>query len=1020
MYTAALVIGVGGTGRWVLTHLRSRLLADGRLAGADPAALDAVKLLGFDIDSQNVYEFAGHSLAESEVQYSTPELADVIHNIRDNRDNDHNARYQEIREWISQEDAEAYDLALLNDFMDSGAGQMRQWGRLGVVLAQGLYERIRTIVGTLAKGGRVDVFVTGSLCGGTGSATLFDVAAIVHDVLQYVAPDTRNVSGVFLLPAGLTSTVSSAEFPWLEACAYASLRELDRFQRGSLHNTLKHNGREIVLRNRLFSTCYLLDGVREQVGGTVQDVINTQADHGVDAAMGDLIYSYLNPASGSRLNSDAGNDVSHMGGNHPFKYSKFGVHTLWSPLPLVQRSLVIDDALAVLDALTAPTAQAINTGLVATPETSFEGKDGKRTVFNAQVFQAIGQRAVRAPRWSEVLPWLLPADPKQKPKTPAKPDFAHEFPNIRRFRTPYENATVKPRVDDLLRRHLDEIRDLSADHRAPLIRDFRTYLLVQCQRITNEPSRKGGLARARGALVEMETAARTLRERFTSLNEEEAKAGRLATLRLNYADARTALDNNSIRRDAANQRELFEAAYRLIDAELDAQTRSVLIELMEELERTITNVCDDEISTWQQTLEELSAEARQASSELDRIWAEHKAVVVRTVLLNRHSGLEREVRQQLTEQIVARVPRGRRSMITSPAAAFVEEQTSWSVAPDPLSGTETITLRGPWRREGRIELTDLITALEAQYALVLQTPFGKAVEHAAQSVESLAAELRDKSGMLASGAQEATRPPHPLPIEDIEVFGPWGDGTPATNLLRRELVSRGIPATAFEDVLSLRAADPDAARDVPLNQNLWALRTYHGVSIDGFGKTDGLRRRYLELRGGEKPLHIFPEEQAAVVLEKEIHELIRSGEMSWDGGLLGPEAASLAKGRRLLRQVVLVLAGDSLKWVYDRVDDVGEWSLDRAGAASLVVARGPKAAILIPTLLQHTNDSSPMSQRVVEAMDLAARAAQHHEDADTTAAIEHIAAGKVAKFGLDGLSDDVALMLRISATALLR
>ncbi|WP_069166472.1 tubulin-like doman-containing protein [Nocardia altamirensis] len=1028
MYTAALVIGVGGTGRWVLTHLRSRLLADnGRLDGADPSTLGAVKLLGFDIDSQNVYEFAGHSLADSELQYSTPELAEVVHNIRDERDNDPRARYQEIREWISQEDAQAYDLALLNDFMASGAGQMRQWGRLGVVLAQGLYERIRTIVGGLAAGGQVNVFVTGSLCGGTGSATLFDVGAIVHDVLHYVAPGTpRSMCGVFLLPAGMTNTVSAAEFPWLEACAYASLRELDRFQRSSLHNTLKHNGREITLRTRLFSPCFLLDGVREQIGNTVQDVINTQANLGVDAAMGDFIYSYLNPASGRRLESDAPNAVTHTGGNHPFKYSKFGVHTLWSPLPLVQRALAIDDALEVLDTLMAPAAQKGSAGLIATPEISFDGKSGKRTVFNAQVFQAtgayLGKQAARAPRWPEILPWLLPADPQQKPKIPSKPDFTYEFPNIRRVKTPYENATVKERVDRLYHRHLDEIRGLTGEHRGPLIRDFRTYLLVQCQRIANEPSRRGGLARARAALVEMETAARALRERFTRLNEIEAQAGRLSALRLSYADARTALDSSSARRDASNQKELFEATSRLIDAELDAQTRSALIEFMEELERIIATVCDEEINTWQWKLEELNAFTRQASSELDRIWAEHKAVVVRTVLLDRHSGLEREVRQKLTEQILDRVPQDQRSTITSPATAFAEEQTNWTVTLHPHRGTETIMLRGPWRLESgrRIELVDLIAALEAQYAFVLETPFGKALDHSAKSVESLASELRDKSSLLASVAQEAKRPPDPLPIDDIELFGPWGDGTPAMSLLRTELVSRGVPAAAFDDVLSLGAGDPEAARGVPLNQSLWALRSYHGVSIDGFGKTDGLRRRYLELRGGEKPLHIFPEERAAVLLEKEMHELVRNGELSWDGGLLGPEAASLAKGRRLLRQVVLVLASNMLRWVYDRVDDIGEWRLYRTETTPLVVARGSKASMLIPTLLEHASDPSPMNQRVVEAMDLAAKAAQQHHDDNTTAAIEHIAAGNVAKFGLDGLSDDVALMLRITAAALLR
>jgi hypothetical protein len=888
MYNSALVIGVGGTGRWVLTQLRARLLATpGRMPEQPTESLGAVRLIGFDIDSQNAYEFAGHALDESELTFSTPEIAEVITNIRDVPDGDGRARYHEVREWISQRDAASYDMALLNDFMENGAGQMRQWGRLGIVLARSIYDRLRTMVASLAAGGRVDVYITGSLCGGTGSATLFDAAAIVHDMRQSVAPRTAaRMIGVFLLPAGMTHDVQAAEFPWLEACAFASLRELDRFQRSGGRNRLRHNGREIVLNRRLFDLCYLLDGVREQHGGAAADVINSPARVGVDAAMADLIFGYLDPASGQVLDSDATNIAAQIGGDHQAKYSKFGTYTLWSPLPLVQQSLAVDDALEAIGALTRQVPTDAAPSLVATPEASFDDGGTRQTVFNAQVFLAarryLNDRNQRAPRAAEVLPWLVPANPQERPRIRPKPDFANrEFPDIKRLRTPYENPEVKQRVDQLVNQYLSDIRALTETHRPRVLDDFRTYLLVQCRRLAAEPSRQGGLARARAALIELETTATNLRQRFVQLNELEAKSGRLNELRVAYKTAQNEMDDNRRFDDAVEQRNLFEAANRLMDAEADASARGALIGLMGELVATTDEVRDKVIYGWQRTLEDHAAQARQLSAELDRVWAEHRSVVVRRVLLDRHSGLEQAARLELTERLLANVSAEQRTTVTSPATAFVEQQLAWAVGRTPDGKQHTLTLRGPFVAGNQvIRLADILAALAASYDFVLAKPLGEALAHCSVNPAELATEIRRKSGLLASSAPEPTRPPEPLPLESTLVFGPWGDGTAHVQQLKAELAGQGFAQGGFQDSLQLTAADPVAARDVPLNQTLRVLHTYHGASIDGFGKTDSLRHRYLSLRGGEKPLHVFPEERSASQIEQQLADLIRSGRIS--------------------------------------------------------------------------------------------------------------------------------------------
>jgi hypothetical protein len=986
--------------------------------------LGAVRLIGFDIDSQTAYEFAGHSLDEAELAYSTPEIADVINNIRNVDEGDRTARYPEIREWISKDEAEAYDLSLLNDFMASGAGQMRQWGRLGVVLAKGLYDRIRTNVSGLAKGGQIDVYVTGSLCGGTGSATLFDAAAIVHDVLGKVAPNTSaRMVGVFLLPAGMTHDVNQAEFPWLEACAFASMRELDRFQRSTSRNRIKHNGREIVLSKRLFDLCYLLDGVREQEGEVVQDVINSKASVGVDAAMADLIFGYLNPASGPMLNSDATNAASKVAGSHPYKYSKFGTYTVWAPLPLVQRSLAIDDALEVLAALTDPAVAGTAPSLVSTPELTFDDGGQNRTVFNAQVFLAasryLNDRNSRTPKAAEVMPWLLPANPQAKPKVPAKPDYANrEFPDIKKLRTPYANPEVKQRVDRLLNAHLAEIRNLTQAHRSQVLSDFRTYLLVQCRRIAAEPALRGGLARSRAALIEIESVASNLRQRFTQLNELEAKSGRLTELRLSYRNAQTAMDDNNRWDDAFEQRDLFEAANRLMEAELDAQTRATLIDLMEQLSNTISDVRDSELYGWQRTLENLTAQAQQASTELDRIWAEHKSVVVRRVLLDRHSGLETAARRRLTDSTLERIPADRRATITSPAAAFVEQQLSWVVGRKPGGDHDALMLRGPWdATRPEIQIGDILGALQNSYQSVLDTPFGEAIEHASMTTAELASEIHRKTSLLASSAPETGSLQDDLPIENVLLFGPWGDGSEETAQLKKDLASQGFEG--FHDTLEVTAADEDAAQNVPLNQQLWIAHTHHGVSINGFGQTESLRERYLSLRDGGKPLHIFPEEQAASLAEKQIQTLIRSGKLPGGSELLGSEGVSLAREGRLLRQVALLIASQRLIWSFNSLDQTGQWQLQGEQSAAIAVVAGKSPSGLLSGLLDHmSHQNDPSSQRILDALDTAAREEGVLTDA-SRGMLVRIADGTSEQVGVVDQTVEARLLLQLSGQSLL-
>ncbi|MGH8895652.1 MAG: tubulin-like doman-containing protein [Egibacteraceae bacterium] len=576
MYKAALVLGVGGTGRWALTNLRARLLGSlGASESQHQERLGSVYLLGFDVDQKNTYEFSGHRLRDSEVNLSTPEIGPVIANLREFSDDHPRARYRQFREWISQADAQSYELALLNEYLEDGSGQMRQWGRLAVLLQPEFFTRIRVVMGELAKGGSIEVYVVGSLCGGTGSAAFFDAAMAVHAVRKDVAPGVPiRMIGAFALPAGFTRDVRGEEFAWLEACSFAAMRELDRFQRAPATVRVRTDSDIFALEHRLFDVCYLIEGIREDGRAGGQDLINSPARQGVHAALADLLYSHLHPGSSGRLDPLYPNVVTHLGGPHTYKFSKFGSYSVIVPDNLILRSLALKDAQALIEALLAP-AEGEVVRLAAEPNIIFDDEAGKnRKAFNATVFGAVerylGQRrGERAPRGSETLEWLTPADSNSGLTPPRRPDFLSEFPDITRVRTPYLNREVKERVDSRVTSYLDEVRTFIDRSRPVLLRSFRLYLLAQAVNIASNPTSQGGLARSRVALSKLDTDTRELRQHLQQLFQAQARKRDQA--KQAYNDAQEAMGRNRRWDDALQQRGLFEAAERHLEAQVQVE-----------------------------------------------------------------------------------------------------------------------------------------------------------------------------------------------------------------------------------------------------------------------------------------------------------------------------------------------------------------------------------------------------------------------------------------------------------------
>lgn len=230
----SLVIGLGGTGKRALTHLKRRIYDT---YGRDD--LPWIRMLSIDTDSagvnnppvisQRTGEFINLGNNELRVidQSDTPQ---VISNL-DAPENRH------IRDWYPDPDMRV-------DFPKAarGSGQVRMFGKLGLYKGDNLHTTYRWLqqaahdVADPASweefpGFDVDqtlqfVYVICSLCGGTGSGMFLDVAYMLRKIVG-VDPSTRRFIGMFVMPEVYEPVVENQHIKRIYANAYAALRELD-------------------------------------------------------------------------------------------------------------------------------------------------------------------------------------------------------------------------------------------------------------------------------------------------------------------------------------------------------------------------------------------------------------------------------------------------------------------------------------------------------------------------------------------------------------------------------------------------------------------------------------------------------------------------------------------------------------------------------------------------------------------------------------------------------------------------
>jgi uncharacterized protein YkwD/Mg-chelatase subunit ChlD len=245
---SALIIGVGGTGRWVLTQLKKNLLDAG--AGELPSA---VKLVVVDtseyelINGQQVpVQFAGVEISPSEVVKLDENLGGLIRTLATDDEAE-----PELKSWFP----DYGQLTLPEKDLSTGTYGRRPLARAGLVRdvqkagasrpgaqatgaaqptepaqSSRIWNLLTEAADRVSSEGGVRIIVVGSLAGGM-SGTLWDMAYLAHRAVLARHGDavSATIEGYFATNTTFNS-LNGVVPQKLAANTFAAMRELRRFQ----------------------------------------------------------------------------------------------------------------------------------------------------------------------------------------------------------------------------------------------------------------------------------------------------------------------------------------------------------------------------------------------------------------------------------------------------------------------------------------------------------------------------------------------------------------------------------------------------------------------------------------------------------------------------------------------------------------------------------------------------------------------------------------------------------------------
>jgi hypothetical protein len=348
-----LAIGVGGSGKTSLTILKERLE---ETYGQVP---DNVVLLSLDTDDlRDVDTFAGTQLnPQTDDRGRDPEFRHIVSRPGVTMDtvfaNIASGRSISYMHWL-EKDKLSRILSPTEKDIRGGAQQRRPVGRVGlfqrwdnpiyssitsaITQMYGEPEEERPVDEVLLEQSKRQIFIIGSVAGGTGSGFMIDVANLVgHAVRSNSKWQSIDVSVIIVLPDAFSSYTTMMNDPTnLKPNSYAALRELDRFIRthsDMLPYMIRYGD---DLRSITWSTnqpvdhVYLVDTASPSAVGDID--LGGDPARGVFPIISDFVMAHLDQSLGDALASMRANAGLHYDKEEGWQYSSFNVMTYILPI----------------------------------------------------------------------------------------------------------------------------------------------------------------------------------------------------------------------------------------------------------------------------------------------------------------------------------------------------------------------------------------------------------------------------------------------------------------------------------------------------------------------------------------------------------------------------------------------------------------------------------------------------------------------------------------------------------------
>jgi len=369
MTRSAVIIGLGGTGQWILTYLKKDLMElnngkmpdNVRLLAIDTTAqTEAKKSIAWGDKEQADYEKADKRIGNLQLDPQTELIhigGDCYPLAQEIAEGKHpHLNWFDVNYWMKE-----VALGRNNWILDNGAGRFRQFGLLAIYkdllggpvnsqILKKLPSAINDIKAKVPVGTSFELILVSSVAGGTGSAMLVPLGVLAKHMFGKDLVSTR---AIVVLPSAFSPGKGSTE---LELRGGAALRELARAMMpptgySASMNFLPGSEYENVTYSRPFDGIHFVDGMRDG------QPINTDPKYGVFPAVSGWVRQILDENSGdwySRFvatNAKGATDYTRMAEG---VFGVFGVKSYYAPMHSIKQTYRLKMADQVLKHIADP------------------------------------------------------------------------------------------------------------------------------------------------------------------------------------------------------------------------------------------------------------------------------------------------------------------------------------------------------------------------------------------------------------------------------------------------------------------------------------------------------------------------------------------------------------------------------------------------------------------------------------------------------------------------------------------